>query len=60
MIPIKDQYGHTIIEIDEKRFPLTMPVKTKLGDREYKIIVSYVKDEFGKVTNKIKSVNMTA
>lgn len=60
MIPIKDHYGHTLIEIDEKRFPLKMEAVTKFGSKEYKINITYVKDSEGKPTKTIKSVNMTA
>lgn len=58
MIPIKDCYGHVLMEIDEKRFPLSMEVMTIHGNHDYKIHVTYVKDENKQPTKKIKSVNM--
>ena len=58
MIAIKDCYGHTLLEIDEKRFPLQMPVLTIRGEKEYAIHLNYAKDEENKPTDKIKSVNM--
>lgn len=58
MIPIKDAYGHTLIEIDEKRFPLTMQATTIHGEIDRKIIITYVRDEHKQPTKKIKSISM--
>lgn len=41
MIQLKDKQGNIIAELSEEMFPLSMPVTTKIGEREYFIHVYY-------------------
>ena len=58
MIKLKDREGNVILELDEERFPISMPIKTVWGEREYQVNLYYLKDKKGIVTDSIKSLNI--
>jgi hypothetical protein len=57
-IPITDKDGNILLELDENRFPITLPVKTVWGLKEYKINIFYLKDKNGVQTDNVKSINV--
>jgi hypothetical protein len=57
MILLKDKDGNILLELDENRFPISLPIKTVWGLKEYQINLFYLKDKNGVLTDNIKSLN---